>query len=204
MNNFKVALTIGHSKESPGAVNQGYMINEYEICKKITDYAANCFPKEYDLCIEDNWTLGQEKDKIDKFKADVIVENHMNFASDTKKTGIMTIYEKDNAESMLLAFAVHEKLILALLRQDLGVINHETIKGWREWVSFFLFDKIKYQNRFGFDVPTILTEIDYISNSDVAEMIMDKNEDFIKKAGKAIADGIIKYNEDKLNKGMIT
>jgi len=197
MSKIKVALLVGHDKDNPGAVNAKFNLREFDVCKKITKIAASLLSKDrYELFVEENLTLFDEKKVLEKFCPDIIIENHMNSSSDVKKMGIMTIYETGYTEDMILANSINDALAKSLIRPNLGVFTSDQVKEWRDWKTFFLFDEIELKSKlFNRESLTILTEIDFISNNDIAAMLIIDDE-FIKRAALGLTNGLDNYIEN--------
>ena len=201
----KVMLSVGHYEEKPGAENKAYGLKEWEVCKRVVDRCFHIITNDehhskvtLPFKIE-SMTLPQKKEQILKVMPDLIVEVHMNSSWIKSHKGILTIYEEDSYESMLAAKWVNMFLVKNLYSKDLGIFADNIVKKWRKWNSFFIFDRIEYRSDMihGVNVPTILAEMDFISNPKVAVLIT-KDSDWVQRAAGSLALGVVRYCQQKL------
>ena len=189
---LKIMVMPGHYEASPGAVNTKYNLKEYDIVRSISEQVcARLKDNEYIKPMSMyNADLHKKKDFVDLFKPDVIVENHMNWSALSKSQGTMTIYEEGNFPSRHLAEMIEDSMKQILLMKSYGTFSHAEVKGWRKWKNFFLFDRIEYTADMPFgkfiDVPTVLTEIGFLSNENLCKAIK-ASTDFIDRAATSLA-----------------
>ena len=196
MEKLKVLIMPGHYANSPGALSDpSISITEYETVYTISEnaYLRLQGNEHIEPMLFFDSDLKGKKEHIDSEKPDIIIENHMNWSRFKNTNGVLTVFEEGNAESKILATEVNDTLAKLLLMKNYGIFSHKEIKGWRKWKNFFIFDRIEYNSDvMMYDVPTILTEIGYLSNVRLATSIM-KSSDFVDRAGLAIAKAIDKY-----------
>ena len=201
-NGLRVCISTGHYKASKGAYNKKYDLHEYDVCKRISFELYNSLKISEEnnigeIIFVENKTLPEKRDEINRIKPDIIIENHMNSSWIKSHSGVLTIYKEGCHESLLLAAQVHERLVKDLISKDLCIYNDNICQGWRKWKQFFFFDRIEaFSEILQCEAPRILTEIDFLSNPKIAEMII-KNDNFIKTAAKAIGNGIKAYAKNK-------
>lgn len=114
--------------------------------------------------------------------ADAFVSIHCNSSTSSTPSGTSTYYYTKGKDAWLqqeckrLATLVQEELVAALGRKNLGIID-QNLAVTRETI-----------------VPSILVETAFLSNA--AEEQLLSNYDFQEKAGKAVAEGVMRFLED--------
>ena len=200
MGRLKVALAVDHIPWKGGAKNNKFKLREFDVCEKITNKCISRLADKYsdkiDCLVVPYGSLGSKKRWVDKNKPHVLIENHMNWSWSSKVSGVLTIYEENRLESKKLSRLINDNLVAALISKNHGLHSSKEVKGWRGWKQIFLFDRIEtnLDLNFGETVITILTEIEFISNSKVA-MLINTDDDFVTRAGESLADSIYAYSK---------
>lgn len=104
------------------------------------------------------------------YVADVFVSIHINSAANPAATGTETYCVAFGGEREKIARSVQKELVAALGLPDRGI----------KAANFYVLKRT--------DMPAILTELAFISNS--AEEYMMRTDDFLRRAAEAIAQGI--------------
>lgn len=120
INNMRVALVVGHSKDSQGACNCTYDICEWEFNDKLVRrihglVGDRCEPK---IVYRD--TYKALPDKVNALNPDFVICFHAN-AFDTKVSGTETLYYHKSKRGKLIAEIFQNKLVNTLKLNDRGV-----------------------------------------------------------------------------------
>ena len=110
----------------------------------------------------------------------MILSIHQNHFSESKYYGAQVFYSKNNPESEIIAENI-QKSIVALLQPE----NERRIKpsGTEIYLLYHA------------TTPSVMVECGFLSNGGEAQLLNDEN--YQKKMSLAIADGIIKYLNDR-------
>jgi len=178
----RVIISSGHTAQNPGTVAND--LREYDVSRKISN-AIMPFLRQsgvISLSVPPNMELFNRLEWInkagyDKSLGDVAIEIHVN---DGGKSGIEAWFEGEgNNQSQQLS-----NLVISEAANETGLQNHGA--------------KSEYQHKLGSisflheaNPITCLIECGYLDNSDDANFL--KKEENIKKFGKGIAKGILKF-----------
>lgn len=123
--------------------------------------------------------LQMRKAAAEKYKADIFVSVHVNKFPQAEYHGAQVFYDKDSAESKMLAEAI-QQAIKDVIKDE----NNRTAKATGDSI-FVINDN---------SVPSVLVECGFLSNSQEAELL--KQPDYQKKTAEGIYKGILKYFEN--------
>lgn len=177
----KVFLNPGHdqldlrgtSDYDPGAVNQYLELYENEIAAAVgnlvEDYLvkAGCEVKTFQ-----NESLSGICEESNAWGADLFVSIHCNAAQDETAHGTETFTYSDDREGERLAECINDQIVDSLGTTDRGVKYGDQLV------------VLKHT-----DMPAVLVELAFISNTSDALLLRDKQDEF----ARAIARGVTDY-----------
>jgi len=176
---YLVVIDPGHGGQDPGAINSEHKIKE----KDINLSMAKLFKKEvssgdylYDVILtrEEDCFVGLiERYQIaNRAKADLFLSFHCNACEDKNVSGLEVWYYPNSKEGKVLAAEVYRDLINMVMEGHNG-------RGIKEG-NFFV---LRYTN-----MPAILIEFEFISNSEQALFLSDKENQ--RELAKQIAETV--------------
>jgi len=117
----KVALIVGHSPESPGAINQNYGMSEFEFNGPLAHAVAqNLIAVGHEPLIIYRDTYADLPEKVNKTEADIAVSLHCN-AFNEDPNGTETLYYNGSSKGFLLASCIQEQIVNCLGLKDRGL-----------------------------------------------------------------------------------
>ena len=166
----------GTSDYDPGACNQYLELCENEIAAAIGDLVedylvqAGCEVKSFQ-----NESLSDICAVANAWKPDLFISIHCNAAADETAHGTETFTYSDDKEGERLAERINDQIVDSLDTTDRGVKY-----GDRLFV-------LKHT-----DMPAVLVELAFISNTSDALLLRDRKDDF----ARAIARGVTDYLQE--------
>lgn len=120
--NFKVALVIGHSKASQGAVNDTTNVTEFNFNERLVAAIETELRNEPDISIKVIYrkTYKTLPNAINKVKPDIILSFHSN-AFNGKVSGTETLFYYKSKKGKALAEVMQQSLLAALQLPDRGI-----------------------------------------------------------------------------------
>ncbi len=189
MNNLTIVLDAGHGGVDPGSVGKTTKVQESELNLKITlklaeylkaggfnivltrtnaDGLYGPYSKDYK-----KRDMQARKEKILESSADLVVSIHMNSFTSSTLRGAQVFYSSNNPESEKIATSVQQVFTSTLPESDKGSAVGD----------YYI---LKCTN-----IPTVLCECGYLSNSEDEKLLID--DSYQEKVAFAIYKGIILY-----------
>lgn len=179
----KIFINPGHSKNGQPDAGCAYNgIKEYDIANKIAEQLAVCLKyngfqvEVYQQCgcnNDSNKQLNTVAQKANASMADAFISIHMNGFKDATTKGTETWYLKNSSKGKLLAGYINSELVKPC---DGYVLTNRGAKYDQRGLAV-----LKYTN-----MPAILTEIGFISNTNEAKFIATHVEAIAQRLCNAI------------------
>jgi N-acetylmuramoyl-L-alanine amidase len=117
---MKIALVIGHTKNSPGACNNNYQTCEFPFNEKLVKDLADRVANKHDIEIVYRDTYSGLPDKINALYPKFIVSFHCN-AFNKRATGTETLYYHSSTKGKAIAEIFQKNLVSTLGLSDRGI-----------------------------------------------------------------------------------
>lgn len=162
----------GTSDYDPGACNEYLELQENEIAAAVgglvEDYLINAGCEVMNF---QNESLSGICDKANEWGADLFVSIHCNAAADETAHGTETFTYSDDKEGERLAECINDQIVDSLDTTDRGVKYGDRLAVLR-----------------GTDMPAVLVELAFISNTSDALLLRDNQDDFARAVARGVTD----------------
>lgn len=170
---MKVCISVGHSPEEQGAVNQTFALTEYAYNNELAYLISKELHKlGHEVSLVRRKSLKELPKQINATGADVAVELHCN-AFNKLVSGTEMLYHPTSTKGELLADFIQSAILDVLDLRDRGIVPSE-----RELI-------LKKTT-----MPCVIVESGFIDNDVDCMVLMDKK----KELALAIASGIHEYS----------
>lgn len=176
----KLGIVVGHTPDSPGAINNDLGINEYVLNQELAiQVKEECNRRGLDsIVIYRKNGYGKLPDDINRTGVDYCISIHHNGALDTDINGTETlVYTKCSQASMKLAYAVNREMVLFQQYRNRGIKKVDEEDGGGHVLE-------------STSMPCILIEPYFMTNS---KAVLDRNTP---RLAKAIVDGYENFLKD--------
>lgn len=174
-NTFTIMLDAGHGGADTGLTNES--LEEKEVTMAIVSKLEIMFENYgYDVVLtrkEDERLSKEDRaEAVNKSGADLCVSVHLNYSEDVSRNGIEVYYKEDSDEGAFLAEKIAESAAA-----ESGAAKGGTAEG-------------KFVILTDTEIPTVLVEVGYASNTAEAENLAD--DSYRNLMAKGIAKGVIR------------
>lgn len=201
-----ICIDPGHPSyfEGTGKINWGAEendIREVELNLELSNILSDGLKEEgFDVVMtrHDNETVVSNKKRLEIAKesnADLVLRIHADSErhGDDDVRGVRTLYPPRNAENISqesweIASKIHRSVILETGLIDRGVCDERVCSLKNE---FGMLVGSYWANEF--DIPSVLIEVVYLSNTEDAEWISDEKNKLLYM--KSVASGVVSYNQ---------